>query len=100
MEDNRAYACAYRLVSATCNLLQFAATTIRLICSALQFRTACFSSSSRTFNPKVAGSSPARPTQTLHEPSAVLSRLLERFQELAGSERWDDLSEAEQVRVT
>jgi hypothetical protein len=61
MEDNRAYACAYRFVSARCLLLQFAATTIRVICSALQCRTACFSSSSRTFNPKVAGSNPARP---------------------------------------
>jgi hypothetical protein len=61
MEDSRAYACAYRFVSARCLLLQLAATTIPLICSALQFRTACFSSSSRTFNPKVAGSNPARP---------------------------------------
>jgi hypothetical protein len=61
MEDNRAYACAYRFVSARCLLLQFAATTIRVICSALQVCTACFSSSSRTFNPKVAGSNPARP---------------------------------------
>jgi hypothetical protein len=53
--------CAYRLVSARCSSLQFVATMIRAICSAFQFAAACCSLSSGTFNPKVAGSIPARP---------------------------------------
>jgi hypothetical protein len=63
--DKCAYGCAYRLVSATCSLLQFVAETIPARCSMYPFQAARFSPSSRTFNPKVAGSIPARPT---HKP--------------------------------
>jgi hypothetical protein len=73
VEDNCAYACAYRFVSARCLLLQFAGTTIRVICSALQFRAACFNSSSGTFDPKVAGSNPARPTSEVPANGTFLS---------------------------
>ena len=53
--------CAYRLVSAGRLLLQFVATMTSSICSTFQSRAARCSLSSRTFNPKVAGSIPARP---------------------------------------
>src|SRR6266511_3638613 len=54
--------CAYRLVSVRCVLLQFVAMPIGVSCSPFRFDAVRFSSSSRTFNPKVAGSIPARPT--------------------------------------
>jgi hypothetical protein len=43
-------------------LLQFVATVIDGSCSAFQSGAVRFSLSSRTINPKVAGSIPARPT--------------------------------------
>jgi hypothetical protein len=58
----RAYKCAYRLVSKRCSLFQFVATMIGRICSAFQFRDVRFSLFGRTFNPKVVGSIPTRPT--------------------------------------
>jgi hypothetical protein len=42
--------------------LQFAATTIRAICRLFQLLAFGRSFFGRTFNPKVAGSIPARPT--------------------------------------
>jgi hypothetical protein len=53
--------CAYRLVSARCVLLQFVATMNGAICSTFQSLAVRCSLSSGTFNPEVAGSSPARP---------------------------------------
>jgi hypothetical protein len=55
--------CAYRLVSGGGSWLQFVATMNGAICSKFQLRAARRSSSSRTFNPKAAGSNPARPIQ-------------------------------------
>src|SRR6266511_1523468 len=53
--------CAYRLVSVRCVLLQFVAMPIGVSCSPFRFDAVRCSSSSRTFNPEVAGSNPARP---------------------------------------
>jgi hypothetical protein len=53
--------CGYRLVSVNCALLQLAATIVCGSCSRFQPRALCCSSLSRTFDPKVAGSIPARP---------------------------------------
>jgi len=53
--------CAYRFVSAGCVSLQFVSTTSVAICSVFQCRAVRFSSSTRTLNPQVAGSNPARP---------------------------------------
>jgi hypothetical protein len=59
--DKCAYRSAYRFVSIRCNTLQFVATSIGTSCSTFQFRSVRCSLLSRTFNPKVAGSIPARP---------------------------------------
>src|SRR4029079_4765915 len=52
---------ANRLVSAGFSLLQVVTTMDGAICSTFQLRAARFSLLTRTFNPEVAGSSPARP---------------------------------------
>ena len=51
----------YGLVSAPCSSLLLVATSHCRRCSHFQVGTVCWSDSSRTFNPKVAGSIPARP---------------------------------------
>jgi hypothetical protein len=56
-----AYGCAYRLVSRGGHSLLFVATSRRLICRHFPRTSACCGLFGRTFNPKVAGSSPARP---------------------------------------
>jgi hypothetical protein len=61
LDEARAYACAYRIVSAGCLAFQFAAATNREICSLFRLFAADFSLFDRTLNPKVAGSNPARP---------------------------------------
>jgi hypothetical protein len=60
--DTCAYGCAYRLVSVTCIWLQLVANAIPTRCSTFPCVSVRCSLLSRTFNPKVAGSSPARPT--------------------------------------
>jgi hypothetical protein len=55
------YECAYSLVSGYCASFQMVATYKRLICSTFPLTAAGRSSFARTFNPKVAGSIPARP---------------------------------------
>jgi hypothetical protein len=62
--DKCAYGCAYRFVSASFILLHFVATIVRGSCSTFRCLPACCSSLSRTFNPKVAGSIPARPIES------------------------------------
>jgi hypothetical protein len=79
MDSRCAYKCAYRLVSIRCFLFQFVATLIGRIYSSFQLRAARFSLSGRTFNPKDAGSIPARPienslhTDTVRAPDGVRS---------------------------
>jgi hypothetical protein len=60
-EEVRAYGCTHRLVSAGRNLTLLAATTLGPICSTFQAHAGRCSSTAWTFNPKVAGSNPARP---------------------------------------
>src|SRR6266540_3321099 len=60
-DSSCAYTCAYRLISARCVLLQFVAAKLRPICSTFQLLAVRCSLCGRTFNPKVAGSIPARP---------------------------------------
>ncbi|MGH3084395.1 MAG: hypothetical protein ACRDNP_10130, partial [Gaiellaceae bacterium] len=62
----RAYGCAYRLVSDTCSFPQLTAATIWAICSVFPSREGCRCSFSWTFKPKVAGSNPARPIPSPH----------------------------------
>jgi hypothetical protein len=59
--DYCAYGCAYRLVSGGRLLPQFVATTNWPICRIFRLGAIDFSLFGRTFNPKVAGSTPARP---------------------------------------
>ena len=59
---DRAYGCAYRLVSKSHRLLQFAAREICPICRPFQLHKTRFSLFSWTLNPKVEGSNPSRPT--------------------------------------
>jgi hypothetical protein len=59
--DACAYECAYRLVSADRFSPQFVATTNWPICSIFRLGANDFTLFGRTFNPKVAGSNPARP---------------------------------------
>src|SRR5204862_3940939 len=78
--DDCAYGCAYRLVSVTCILLQLLAESIRVRCGTFPTYAVGCGSSSRTFNPKVAGSIPARPLRNnLHKstftPAAVSVQL-------------------------
>jgi hypothetical protein len=61
--DKCAYGCAYRLVSARCYSPHLVAASRRLVRRHFQFAAARCSSFGRTFNPKVAGSIPARPTR-------------------------------------
>ena len=60
-DDGREYEWEYGLVSTTCSSLQFASASTRSRCRQFQLRTVCCRGSARTFNPKVAGSIPARP---------------------------------------
>jgi hypothetical protein len=62
--DACAYECAYRLVSADRFSPQFVATTNWPICSIFRLGANDFTLFGRTFNPKVAGSNPARPIAT------------------------------------
>ena len=62
-DDRREYEWEYGLVSATCSSLQFASASTRSRCRQFQLRTVCCRGSARTFNPKVAGSKPARPNR-------------------------------------
>ena len=55
------YRCAYRLASATRSSLQLRAAVIRSFCSFFQFIGTEGSLFRWTFNPKIAGSRPARP---------------------------------------
>jgi hypothetical protein len=56
--DDRAYECAYGLVSAGRFSPQFVAASNWPVCSIFQLGAAAFSSFGRTFNPKDGGSSP------------------------------------------
>ena len=60
-DDGREYEGEYGLVSAICSSLQFASASTRGRCRQFQLSTACRIGSGGTFNPKVAGSNPARP---------------------------------------
>jgi hypothetical protein len=60
-QQARAYRCAYKLVSATRNLLQLDATENRRECSLFLLPATSFILFRWTFNPKVVGSIPTRP---------------------------------------
>ena len=55
------YGWEYRLVSGTCNMLQFAAAMTPGTCRLFQFVAVCRNRSGKTLNPKVVGSIPTRP---------------------------------------
>jgi hypothetical protein len=57
----REYESEYECVSATPSSLQLAASAKHIRCSTFPFAAPCLSRSTRTLNPKVAGSIPARP---------------------------------------
>jgi hypothetical protein len=74
IDDACAYRCAYRFVSTGGISLQFAAPCTCAICSIFQPGAPSFRSFSWTLNPKVAGSSPARPMRiSLLTPAAPQS---------------------------
>jgi hypothetical protein len=60
-DDEREYEWEYGLASMTCSSLQLASASTRYRCRQFQLRAVCCRGSARTFNPKVAGSNPARP---------------------------------------
>jgi hypothetical protein len=77
-DDNTCeYRCAYGRVSERYGSLHLVAVIIPPGCKCLQSDVACCSHSRRTFNPKVAGSTPARP---------ILTRACTRSRESRGTD--------------